>query len=437
MIEGTSVNSRPDRAWLAGLRNLFAGPGFFARRKAAGISPDFSYEPIPANPGPLLPEDRLVFVHIEKTAGSTAHHVFSQHFREDEICPYRFGNLGYLGSEYLGRFRYFTLHANLRMLRTIPQPTKFLTFVREPVARLLSHYNFWRSVTDEVVDAEGLDHIRFLKKLKLKELLAPSSLAVMPEFWNLTTQRFAGDLHFAPSGLSWRDEDELLDAALANLANFATLGVTEFPELSFQCIADDLALPNLYTGARINVTADNARLEPLRYDPVAPSDLDAETLECIDRVTRLDRVIYTAADQRFRDRLRGGVVFTGSVPPHLRTERAEDCEIVIGDHAHGAVLFGPYCTLPAGRYCATLWVQASAPTHRTMPWSVAIDVWSGTAQRLHAMRSLNRVELADRWFEPVEIRFDLSAPTDKIEIRLHANGLAALAVKRGIAIRLL
>ena len=422
---------------LAGLRGLFGGKTLFTRKPSAGVRPDFSYEPIPPNHGPLLAEDRLVFVHIEKTAGSTVHHVLSQNFHEDEICPYRFGNLGYLGTDYLARFRFFALHAHLRVLRTIPQPTKFLTFVREPVARLLSHYNFWRSVSDQVVDAEGLDHIRFLKQLKLKELLAPSPLAVMPEFWNLTAHRFAGDLLLAPSGRPWRGEGELLDTALANLANFATLGLTEFPELSFQCVADDLAIPNRYQGARINVTAENSRHEPDRYDPVGPSDLDAETLESIDRATTLDRAIYDAATQRFRDRLRQGVILAGAVPPHLRTERLEDCEIVIGDHAHGVVLFGPYCTLPAGQYRATLWVQAAVPALRNRPWSMSIDVWSGTAQRLFAARQLDRVELADRWFEPVEIQFHLPVPTDNIEIRLHTSGLAALAVKRGIAVRLL
>lgn len=419
-----------------GLRRLFGGNGLFVRTRSPQLLPDFSYQPIPPNPGPLQAADRLVFVHIEKTAGSTVHHVLSQNFREEEICPYRFGNLGYLGSDYLGRFRFFALHAPMRVLRTIPPPTKFLTFVREPVARLLSHYNFWRSVSDQVVDAEGLDHIRFLKQLKLKELLAPSPLAVMPEFWNLTAQRFAGDLLLAPSGRPWRTEGELLDTALGNLANFATLGLTEYPELSFECLAEDLAIPNRYEGTRINVTAENSRREPERYDPVTSSDLDDETLERVALATRLDHVIYDAAAHRFRERLRQGVVLAGTVPPHLRTERLEDGEIVIGDHAHGTVLFGPYCRLPAGRYHATLWIQARVPAGRNKPWSVSLDVCSDTGRRLHAERQLDHVELADRWFEPVGIEFDLSVPTDRVEIRLHASGMPALAVKRGIGIRL-
>lgn len=420
------------RGPLAALRGLLGkGPAV----AGPSVLPDFSYDPISPNPGPLRPEDRLVFMHIEKTAGSTAHHVLAQSFPEEQVCPHRFNNLNYFPPEHLARYRFFMLHSHLRMMRTIPQPLKFATFLREPVARMLSHYRFWASLNDGVVEAEGLDHIRFLKARKLKDLLTPSPLGVMPEFWNLSAHRLAGDLLLAPSGRPWRGENELLEAALANLANCATVGITEYPDLSFQCIADDLGIPNRYDGARINVTAANTEREPDRYDPVAETPADDETLEAIDRATRLDRLVYDAGVRRFHDRLRRGLVLQACVPPHLRTERLEDGEIVIGDHSHGAVVYGPYCTLPAGRYRASLWVQADLPAQRSRPWSVAIDVCSDAA-RIHASRELDRVELADRWFEPVEIEFDLAAATDKVEIRLHASGVPSLAVRRGIAIRL-
>jgi hypothetical protein len=258
----------------------------------------------------------------------------------------------------------------------------------------------------------------------------------MPEFWNLMSHRLAGDLMLAPSGRPWRDEEELLDAALGNLANFATLGLTEFPDLSFQCIADDLGIPNRYDGARINVTVRNAEREPSRYDPVTPADLDDETRERVAGATRLDRALYEAGDRHFRDRLRRGLVLDGYVPLHLRTERIEGNEVVIGDQSHGSILYGPYCALPAGRYCATLWVRAGLPASREKPWSVSLDVCSEMS-RIHASRAVERVELADRWFEPIEIAFELASATANIEIRLHATGIPALAVRRGIAFRLL
>jgi hypothetical protein len=430
--------SRAKRA-LAALGDLCSQGGALARTwklaSPAGVRPDFSYEPIPAYPGPLLPQDRLVFAHIEKTAGSTAYHVLAQNFREEEICPHRFGNLGYWGPERLAPYRFFALHAPVRILRMIPPPAKFLTFLREPVARLLSHYNFWRSLNDQVVDQEGLDHIRFLKGMPLKELLTPSPLAIMPEFWNLAAQRLAGDLFIAPSGQPWRGENELVDVALENLTNFNALGLTEFPDLSFQCIAEDLGIPNRYGGDRINVTADNTELHPERYDPVRQSDLDDETLESIERATRLDRQVYEAGEQLFRDRLRRGLILSAFVPPHLRTEPLEGSEMVIGDHHSGAVLYGPYCVLPAGKYRATFWVQATPPSSRQKPWSIDLDVCSGRAGQVHARRSIHRVELADRWFEPVEIEFSLASRSESVEIRLHTSGVASLAVRRGVGLR--
>jgi hypothetical protein len=127
----------------------------------------------------------------------------------------------------------------------------------------------------------------------------------------------------------------------------------------------------------------------------------------------------------------------GAIPPHLRTARLADGEIVIADHHRGAALFGPYCTLPAGHYRATLWVQATVPESRQKPWSVEIDVCSAMAEQVHAVRAIDRVELADRWFEPLEIEFHLAAPASKMEVRLHASGLTALAIRRGIDIRML
>ena len=61
-----------------------------------------------------------------------------QQFREEEVCPTRFGNLIYWSAEHLARYRLFALHAPGRVLQRIPRPTKFMTFLREPVARAMA-----------------------------------------------------------------------------------------------------------------------------------------------------------------------------------------------------------------------------------------------------------------------------------------------------------
>lgn len=422
------------RLWA--LRGL-ASPARLFARTPAGIHPDFSYQRILPSPGPLLPEDSLVFLHIEKTAGTTAHHVLAAHFPEDQVCPARFGNVISLWEPArLARYRFFSFHASSRVISPIPGPKKVVTFLREPVARLLSHYNFWRSIRDEVIEQEHWDHIRYVKQMPLKDLLAPAPLAATPDFWNLHAQRLAGDLFFSPAGRAWRDENELLDTALANLENLASVGITEYPHLSFQQIAEDLGLPNHYDGMRLNVTANKVTDEPDRFEPLTESALDDETAECLDRATRLDRRVYDHGQLRFRDRLRVGVILKGSVPPHVRTVVEDGCELIVGDHQQGNILFGPYCALPAGRYRATLWLRARTAARAKRPGSITIDVCSGGSQKIHAVQSVRPLILADQWFDPVDIEFTLTDPVDLVEIRVNVAGLARIAVKRGVAIRL-
>ena len=437
MARGTFQHKlTPARRPLALLHRLLART--MPSRAATGLLPDFSYSPILPNPGPLRPEDRLVFLHIEKTAGTTAHHVLAPHFPEDQVCPVRFGlHLPFWEKARLARYRFFSLHASLRMIDPIPGPKKVVTFLREPVERLLSHYNFWRSLRDEVIDEEHLEHIRYVKHLALKDLLSPTPLATTPDFWNLHTQRLAGDLFMAPSGRAWRDEHELLDSALANLENMATVGITEYPELSFQRIAEDLDIPNRYDGMRLNVTANIREDEPHRFERLEEGPMDDETAERLDRATRLDRRVYDRGQSLFRDRLRIGFVLKGMVPPHVPTVIEDGCELVLGHHQEGNILFGPYCALPAGNYRATLWLRAGASSSRKREGSITIDVCSGGSQKIHAVQSIRPLMLSDQWFDPVDIHFALPDPASLVEIRVTVAGLAKVAVRRGVALRLI
>ena len=407
----------------------------FSRRPRGGtINPDFSYTPILPNPGPLGPDDRLIFLHIEKTAGTTADHILAQHFPEDQICPERFGDMTYWDARNFAPYRYFSMHATLRMLNPIPQPREIVTFLREPAARLLSHYNFWRSMRDDVVERENLDYIRYVKALDLKTLLSPQSLAILPQFWNIYTQRLAGDLHISPSGKPWRDELEVLETALENLSNVTALGLTEYPKLSFQRIAEDLSIPNRYDGIRLNESSTLADTAPDRFEKPDLAPPDEETMERLARATRLDRHVYDAALRLFHDRLRLGITFEGIVPGHLRTERIEGHDAVVSDDRGGTMLYGPYCSLPAGRYRATLRVRAGADRAGQARSRVELDVCSDSGNRIHALRTIKPVYLPTEWFEPVEIEFILAERTSNLEVRLRSSGPSDLTVARDIAI---
>jgi hypothetical protein len=399
------------------------------------INPDFSYTPILPNPGPLGPDDRLIFLHIEKTAGTTAHHILAQHFPEDQICPERFGNVALWDARSFAPYRYFSMHASLRMLNPIPQPRKVVTFLREPVARLLSHYHFWRSVKDDYAERENLYPVSFVKRLDLKSLLSPQNLGLLPDFWNIYTHRLAGDLHVSPSGKPWRDELEVLETALENLSNLSALGLTEYPKLSFQQLAEDLGIPNRYDGLHLNVSATNAEVSPDAFEKPDATPSDDETLERLARATRLDRHVYDAALRLFHDRLRLGITFEGFVPAHLRTERIEGRDVVVSGDQGGALLYGPYCTLPPGRYRATLRARASADRIQQAASRVELDVCSDVGNRIHAQRTIGPVDLPTEGFGPMEIEFVLAERTSGLECRLICSGRPGLTVSRDINIR--
>ncbi|MGK2912325.1 MAG: hypothetical protein ACSLE1_21395 [Sphingobium sp.] len=401
-------------------------PDSFKKAQAIyGIRPDFSYAPILPNPGPLTSEDRLVFLHMEKTGGTTVHNILAKHFVQEEICPERLGKFLYWREEDLAPYRFFSSHASLRTIKSIPQPRKTLTILRDPIKRVQSHYIFWRSVADDIVTKEDLQHIRYMKRLNLKQLLSPSSLTVLPEFWNLYAHRLAGDLYVSSSGKPWRDEMEILDAALANLANITTLGLTEYSAISFQCMADDLGIPNLYNGERYNVSGNISEIDQIVFD---------EAADHLYRVTRLDQQIYDAANCVFEDRLRRGITIEGIFPAHLRTEQSDGHEAVFSAGENEYVLYGPYCALPAGRYKAAFLARFSPIQALGVDYAVKVDVCSDLGGSLHADRQIDIRWLSSDTFKPVTVEFTLLEATSNIEFRVICSGAPGLIVARGVGL---
>ena len=115
------------------------------------------------------------------------------------------------------------LRAALPCARCVhPRPVKDLTFLREPVARLLSHYNFWRS-DDDVID-------RRIGSYPLREADAAQGIArALPLCGDA---RMSGTCHAAAGGGSaaravgptLARRERTGRSALANLANMARLG---------------------------------------------------------------------------------------------------------------------------------------------------------------------------------------------------------------------
>lgn len=114
---------------------------------------------------------RLVFLHLPRTGGTSLHEALAPLFLPTERCPERFANLERLSSEEMARYRFFSGHYRFDELRLIPHQRFLCTVLRDPQARILSLYHFWRRHRDEVVEKHQLIGAKLARSLDLLDFL--------------------------------------------------------------------------------------------------------------------------------------------------------------------------------------------------------------------------------------------------------------------------
>lgn len=180
-----------------------------------------------------LDDKVLVFVHIPKAAGSTLHHLLEMQYAPEEsfaTCStprYPHNDLTHfeaLGEDELARIRLLNGHMGYGLHRRLPRPAVYITYLREPVERVLSHYSFERTLPQSPV-------YPYLQSgdMDLKEYVRYYTEAA--EMDNLQTRMIAGNWHkrgFGPC------TPAMLDEAKHNLRErFAVIGLAEAFDASY------------------------------------------------------------------------------------------------------------------------------------------------------------------------------------------------------------
>ncbi len=89
--------------------------------------------------------ETVVFIHLEKTGGTTLHNVLTANYAPDRASP---SHYSYLSEFSLidNTYDFFSCHIDYDTALRIPRASKqFVALFREPVERLISQYRFWRS----------------------------------------------------------------------------------------------------------------------------------------------------------------------------------------------------------------------------------------------------------------------------------------------------
>ena len=219
--------------------------------------------------------DKIFFLHIPKAGGTTMTHVFMKNFRKDEIFIVEpknpIGNYQALDAEQKKNIKVIEGHFTFGLHEEIGEKPRYITFLREPIDRIISYYYYVKKCRGHYIYDYG-------QKLSLKDFV---SNGISIEMDNDQTRYISG-IRNIPFGSC---NNEMLEKAKKNLVkHFEVTGITELFD-------EALVLSKILFGLKdIRYEIQNKT----RQRP-AIEQVDKETLEVIKAHNQLDLQLYDFA----------------------------------------------------------------------------------------------------------------------------------------------
>lgn len=250
---------------------------------------------------------RLYFLHIPKTAGQTlSYSVLNQYFSEAEIFP-AVHYSGFFGSDFrrLADYRLFRGHFYHFFVRMLPQTPAIITFLRDPVERTISSYEYMRRETGHYLHADAMGYSSLSEWLQHSRFFYPNSMvtalaADLDPFSFVTRVRarlgpnadldaaIVSHMYSRPPG---RPE---LERAKERLASYEFVGLTERFGESVELLRHTFAWPASERHQDYNLAAGRVKL----------AELSPKTQELLRQTHELDWELYRFGEELFESRLR-------------------------------------------------------------------------------------------------------------------------------------
>lgn len=231
----------------------------------------------------LQNQDVLYFCHIPKTAGMTFRTIIEDQFACEDVCPATLNaQLRKLSLEELRRYRLFRGHLGFSNLPSLLPGKRVIniTVLREPVARVISHYDYIRRMP-------GDPHYAAVKDMSLEEFAQRLTAGKLGK--NIQTYHVAKTVRFDLDKLS---VEETMALASDSIDQFGFVGLVE----RFQ---DSLFLLSYIFGWKpiLNSRKENAAKQK---KPLA--EIPESTLDVIRANSQLDAELFQRAKTTFEQR---------------------------------------------------------------------------------------------------------------------------------------
>ena len=261
--------------------------------------------PLDGDPFAFWSGPPVALLHIEKTAGTALAMVLSRQCHPMQIyTDPDLGETQRLGAPAqpppdLADRKLIWGHYDLPGLRRLAPGRLIITMLREPQARVLSLYYFWRSIHPDRVAALADPRVTAAHDLGLLDFLRCQNPAVRDSIGNAYVRRLAslnagGTL---PDIVALDPEGALTQAMLA-LDDVACAGIVERMADSLMVMSHLLGLEITNALPQVNVGTRNAADAPDEFRDVARQTITPEIATELQRLTRLDLAVYDACSVR-------------------------------------------------------------------------------------------------------------------------------------------
>ncbi|HDN79553.1 MAG TPA: hypothetical protein ENG33_03685 [Chloroflexi bacterium] len=234
----------------------------------------------------------VIFVHIPKTGGTTLYHIIDQNYQRGSIYTlWKDGSIEDfkgLSDARKGEIRMLRGHQGYGLHRFLPQPSVYITVLREPIERVISYYHF---IFIRRTPHHYCHNLVVSNDMSLKEFIESEADAMVD---NAQTRLLSGMMETGHEFGFGKCPREALEAAKRNLReNFVVVGLTEEFDKTLILLKRALGWRKLFY-ARQNISFNRPRKE----------DLPQETLEAIIQANELDIELYRYARELFEERVR-------------------------------------------------------------------------------------------------------------------------------------
>ena len=253
----------------------------------------------------------VVFIHLEKTGGTTLRELLAAQFDEDRVCPGPNNPIYSFSVADLGHYDFFAGHFDLDSIRYIPRrSTATLSLFREPGSRLTSWYRFHKSHPPDGEHAANR-FVVLANELTAEEFFESPEVRANSLVYNRYLLAFGRSFSWFDhrrDSLDKKDLESALGDAKKAIRALTALGITEQfnQSVRFICKTLDLSPPAAINS--VNVTDDMPKvLSGFRL--VEPVRMTQRLAEALHEITVYDQEIYRFAVSEFERRCAESGIF--------------------------------------------------------------------------------------------------------------------------------